>query len=135
MAQRVSCGGTGGAGCFARRFGPYTISDPARRVRPPRHDVTTLRRALTSCPAARQGQGRGGAELANAAALGLEYRHTHGIPAPMITVFGSLNMDLVMTVPALPRPGETVLTDTYATKPGGTGNNQAVAAEIGRAHV
>lgn len=46
----------------------------------------------------------------------------------MIVVFGSLNMDLVMTVPALPRPGETVLTRSYATKPGGKGANQAVAA-------
>lgn len=46
----------------------------------------------------------------------------------MILVFGSLNMDLIMAVPALPRPGETVLTDSYVTKPGGKGNNQAVAA-------
>lgn len=46
----------------------------------------------------------------------------------MIVVFGSLNMDLVMTVPALPGPGETVLTRSYATKPGGKGANQAVAA-------
>jgi ribokinase len=46
----------------------------------------------------------------------------------MIVVFGSLNMDLVMKVPALPRPGETVLTETYESMPGGKGNNQAVAA-------
>lgn len=46
----------------------------------------------------------------------------------MIVVFGSLNMDLVMTVPALPRPGETVLCPSYLVQPGGKGNNQAVAA-------
>ena len=46
----------------------------------------------------------------------------------MLTVFGSINMDLIMRVPALPRPGETVLTESYATKPGGKGANQAVAA-------
>ena len=46
----------------------------------------------------------------------------------MILVFGSLNMDLVMTVPVLPKPGETVLCPGYTLKPGGKGNNQAVAA-------
>jgi len=48
--------------------------------------------------------------------------------AVMIIVFGSLNMDLVLTVPSIPRPGETVLCDEYVTKPGGKGCNQAVAA-------
>jgi ribokinase len=46
----------------------------------------------------------------------------------VIVVFGSLNMDLVMAVPALPRPGETVLCPSYRALPGGKGNNQAVAA-------
>ncbi|EWY40065.1 ribokinase [Skermanella stibiiresistens SB22] len=46
----------------------------------------------------------------------------------MIVVFGSLNMDLVMTVPTLPKPGETVLCPGYQLKPGGKGNNQAIAA-------
>jgi ribokinase len=46
----------------------------------------------------------------------------------MILVFGSLNMDLVFRVEALPSPGETVLTDAYASVPGGKGANQAVAA-------
>ncbi len=46
----------------------------------------------------------------------------------MIVVFGSLNMDLVLTVPTIPRPGETVLCPDYVTKPGGKGCNQAVAA-------
>ncbi len=46
----------------------------------------------------------------------------------MIAVFGSINVDLVTRVPALPRPGETVLAATYATLCGGKGANQAVAA-------
>jgi len=45
-----------------------------------------------------------------------------------IVVLGSLNMDLVTTVPHLPRPGETVLGDALHTFPGGKGANQAVAA-------
>jgi ribokinase len=53
----------------------------------------------------------------------------------MILVFGSLNADLVIRVPALPRPGETVLCDDYAVKPGGKGNNQAVAAARAGAEV
>jgi ribokinase len=46
----------------------------------------------------------------------------------VITVFGSLNVDLVARVAVLPRPGETVLAETYATHCGGKGANQAVAA-------
>lgn len=47
----------------------------------------------------------------------------------MILVFGSLNMDLILPVPALPTPGETVLSgQDYLTRPGGKGGNQAVAA-------
>ncbi len=46
----------------------------------------------------------------------------------MIIVFGSLNMDLVLQVPSIPRPGETVLCPEYISKPGGKGCNQAVAA-------
>lgn len=46
----------------------------------------------------------------------------------MITVVGSANMDLVARVPALPRPGETVLAREYAEAPGGKGANQAIAA-------
>ncbi|TCK30632.1 ribokinase [Ancylobacter aquaticus] len=46
----------------------------------------------------------------------------------MILVFGSINMDLVASVPAIPRPGETVLSPGYRTLFGGKGANQAVAA-------
>ena len=47
---------------------------------------------------------------------------------PHIVVVGSLNMDLVVEVPAIPLPGETVLGKNFATFPGGKGANQAVAA-------
>lgn len=45
-----------------------------------------------------------------------------------ITVLGSLNMDLVVPVPELPAPGETVLGGHLRTHAGGKGANQAVAA-------
>src|ERR1700744_4394694 len=46
----------------------------------------------------------------------------------MILVFGSINVDLLVPVPHLPAPGETVLGGDYAIAPGGKGANQAVAA-------
>ena len=46
----------------------------------------------------------------------------------MITVFGSINVDLVARVAALPGPGETVLAPDYTVVAGGKGANQAVAA-------
>ena len=46
----------------------------------------------------------------------------------MILVFGSINIDLVVPVPGLPRPGETVLGGDYRLLPGGKGANQALAA-------
>lgn len=45
-----------------------------------------------------------------------------------ILVLGSVNMDLVVRVPRMPRPGETVLGGTFLTNLGGKGANQAVAA-------
>ena len=45
-----------------------------------------------------------------------------------LVVVGSLNMDLVVQVPEIPKPGETVLGRDFATYPGGKGANQAVAA-------
>ncbi|MFE9425732.1 ribokinase [Kitasatospora sp. NPDC006697] len=47
---------------------------------------------------------------------------------PSITVVGSVNRDLVLTVAELPRPGETVLAHGFVEGPGGKGANQAVAA-------
>ena len=46
---------------------------------------------------------------------------------PRIVVVGSINLDLVVRVPMLPRPGETVGEGTLAQIPGGKGANQAVA--------
>jgi ribokinase len=47
---------------------------------------------------------------------------------PRIVVVGSANMDLVITAPSLPRPGETVLGHDFTQVPGGKGANQAIAA-------
>ncbi|MBX9469511.1 MAG: ribokinase [Rhizobium sp.] len=53
----------------------------------------------------------------------------------MITVFGSINMDLVATTPRLPKPGETVSGTGFATAAGGKGANQALAARRAGADV
>ena len=47
---------------------------------------------------------------------------------PRLVVVGSANTDLVVGVPRIPAPGETVLGGALATLPGGKGANQAVAA-------
>jgi ribokinase len=46
----------------------------------------------------------------------------------MITVFGSINLDLIFNLASIPRPGETVLGPSTRIEPGGKGANQAVAA-------
>src|SRR3954454_18299692 len=45
-----------------------------------------------------------------------------------LTVVGSINLDLVARVEALPRAGETVVGRDFVRMPGGKGANQAVAA-------
>jgi ribokinase len=45
-----------------------------------------------------------------------------------VVVLGSLNVDLVVTVSQIPRPGETVLGGAVSRLPGGKGANQAVSA-------
>ena len=45
----------------------------------------------------------------------------------MIVVIGSFNMDLVLRVPRMPLPGETLTGGAFRTIPGGKGANQAVA--------
>lgn len=46
----------------------------------------------------------------------------------MIVVFGAINIDLVISAPHLPAPGETVIGESYRLAPGGKGANQALAA-------
>src|SRR3990167_3319577 len=53
----------------------------------------------------------------------------------MIVVFGSLNMDMMMVLEKLPRPGDTVLCPSYELSPGGKGSTQAVAAAKAGAEV
>ncbi|MEO3997726.1 ribokinase [Mesorhizobium sp. CAU 1732] len=53
----------------------------------------------------------------------------------MITVVGSINLDLIATVDRLPKPGETVPGDAFTTSPGGKGANQALAARRSGADV
>lgn len=47
---------------------------------------------------------------------------------PHVVVVGSINMDLVVRCPSLPKPGETILAEDVQELPGGKGANQAVAA-------
>jgi ribokinase len=53
----------------------------------------------------------------------------------MILTFGSINADLIVPVPKLPQPGETVLGGSYELLPGGKGANQALAARRAGADV
>jgi len=46
----------------------------------------------------------------------------------LITVIGSINLDLIASVDRLPAPGETVPGSGFKTAPGGKGANQALAA-------
>lgn len=46
----------------------------------------------------------------------------------MIICFGSINLDLIFPLPALPLAGQTVLGREMRTEPGGKGANQATAA-------
>ncbi len=45
-----------------------------------------------------------------------------------IVVVGSSNTDMIIKVPRIPKPGETILGGTFQTAAGGKGANQAVAA-------
>ncbi|MCZ6709110.1 MAG: ribokinase [Gammaproteobacteria bacterium] len=45
-----------------------------------------------------------------------------------LVVIGSSNTDMIVQVPRIPQPGETILGARFQTAPGGKGANQAVAA-------
>ena len=47
---------------------------------------------------------------------------------PKLLVVGSINMDLVLETPRMPKPGESLLGERFSKYPGGKGANQAVAA-------
>src|SRR5579862_804020 len=53
---------------------------------------------------------------------------TRHVASVELTVVGSINVDLVARVAALPRPGETLSALSFERFPGGKGANQAVAA-------
>jgi ribokinase len=59
--------------------------------------------------------------------IGTRYRSAM-TKRPKVTVLGSLNMDISVTVPRLPGPGATALGSAARFTPGGKGANQAVAA-------
>src|SRR5690606_15182798 len=46
----------------------------------------------------------------------------------MITVVGSVNLDLTGIVNHFPKPGETITCTSFRSSPGGKGANQALAA-------
>ncbi|MCI2169959.1 ribokinase [Schleiferilactobacillus perolens] len=45
-----------------------------------------------------------------------------------VTVIGSINVDNILHIQALPKPGETIAMSGYSTAGGGKGANQAIAA-------
>jgi ribokinase len=56
-------------------------------------------------------------------------KFTDGVPTePAVVVVGSLNLDLIVNVAALPGRGETVVGTSVQLSPGGKGANQAAAA-------
>lgn len=57
------------------------------------------------------------------------------VKTPIITVVGSINMDLVTLTDKVPQMGETLIGTKFQTNPGGKGANQAVAAARLGAHV
>ena len=50
------------------------------------------------------------------------------VPVSRIAVIGSSNIDFIMKMERLPRPGETVTDAVFLQTWGGKGANQAVAA-------
>jgi ribokinase len=57
-------------------------------------------------------------------------RRRRGSPTAPVLVIGSLNIDSLVRVTQLPRPGETALAQSVQLRPGGKGANQAAAAAL-----
>jgi ribokinase len=57
-----------------------------------------------------------------------EHGWSSGWSGGRVVVIGSINMDVVVTVARMPRPGETIAGGSVHQVPGGKGANQAVAA-------
>lgn len=56
-------------------------------------------------------------------------------PGGHVLVVGSLNVDLVMHTPQLPRPGETIVGGTFHMAPGGRGeSSRGGGADTGGCH-
>ena len=117
----------------------------ARRARPPQPRAARLRgrpRAETSSAErstsrARSGRGRAAAmtrqpacgAAAPARTWGIAQEASiHRVQPVRVVVVGSLNMDLIVNVAHIPKPGETVIGDRFFRAAGGKGANQAVAA-------
>ncbi len=66
--------------------------------------------------------------LAMITAVGVHREGIGTMQRPRVTVLGSLNMDISVSVPRLAGPGETVLGGAARLRPGGKGANQALAA-------
>src|SRR5690606_20232389 len=107
---------------------------PARRrsragaagARPPPGPVRRLARAARRGPRHRALR-RPAARRGGAVRLPRRSRAS-GQVAEMISVFGSVNMDLVAYVATAPGRGETVTGRAFRMTPGGKGANQAIAA-------
>ncbi len=66
--------------------------------------------------------------LAAALAIVFKRRHRWESKAMDVHILGSINVDTILSVDALPAAGETVLAEQVTRLPGGKGANQAVAA-------
>src|SRR5659263_441276 len=58
---------------------------------------------------------------------GMPHNGLMGARTPRITVVGSLNQDITVTVSRFPEPGETLIGTSVSYRLGGKGANQAVA--------
>jgi sugar/nucleoside kinase (ribokinase family) len=58
----------------------------------------------------------------------MDGRLGEGRDGTTVVVVGSINADLLVSVPRLPAPGETVIGGRFRRAPGGKGGNQAAAA-------